>query len=158
MGVGAHLLRRHDRTKNDPSVTRISSFPCFSPFASHLPTAAYIAPGPLGAVGHRWAIVAMGPPLRYVCPPMEPAAHEEAPRILVVDDEKVIREILADFLTLEGYVVRTVEDGQSAMRELQRRSYNLVISDLKMPSLGGLELLAEIAEAKINVLTIIMTG
>jgi response regulator RpfG family c-di-GMP phosphodiesterase len=89
---------------------------------------------------------------------MEAAAQEEAPRILVVDDEKVIRDILADFLGLEGYLVRTVEDGASAIQELQRRSYNLVISDLKMPGVGGLELLAFIAESKLNVVSIIMTG
>src|SRR5262249_40986854 len=89
---------------------------------------------------------------------MEYHLHDESPRVLVVDDEKVIREILSDFLTMEGYVVRTVEDGQAALRELQRRSYNLVISDLKMPNMGGLELLEQIAEQNINVLTVIMTG
>src|SRR5438105_14488637 len=89
---------------------------------------------------------------------MEYQLHEESPRVLVVDDEKVIREILSDFLTMEGYVVRTVEDGQSALRELQRRSYNLVISDLKMPNMGGLELLEQISENNLNVLTVIMTG
>ncbi|HEX9101385.1 MAG TPA: response regulator, partial [Polyangia bacterium] len=78
--------------------------------------------------------------------------------MLVVDDEKVIREILSDFLTMEGYVVRTVEDGDAALRELERRSYNLVISDLKMPGMGGLELLEKISDLKANVLTVIMTG
>jgi response regulator RpfG family c-di-GMP phosphodiesterase len=82
----------------------------------------------------------------------------EAPRILVVDDEKVIREILADFLTMEGYVVHAVEDGAQALEELHRRSYNLVISDLKMPNLGGLELIQRISEESIPVLTVIMTG
>src|SRR5207248_10563578 len=61
-------------------------------------------------------------------------------------------------LTMEGYVVRTVEDGDAALRELERRSYNLVISDLKMPGMGGLELLEKIADLKANVLTVIMTG
>src|SRR4051794_3620554 len=89
---------------------------------------------------------------------MEYQVHEESPRVLVVDDEKVIREILSDFLTMEGYVVRTVEDGDAALRELERRTYNLVISDLKMPGMGGLELLEKIAELKTNVLTVIMTG
>ena len=89
---------------------------------------------------------------------MEYQVHEESPRVLVVDDEKVIREILSDFLTMEGYVVRTVEDGDAALRELERRSYNLVISDLKMPGMGGLELLERIKELKANVLTVIMTG
>jgi len=48
--------------------------------------------------------------------------NTESPRILVVDDERVIREMLSDFLGLEGYVVRTVEDGVQALEELQRRS------------------------------------
>src|SRR5579862_7041822 len=90
---------------------------------------------------------------------MEPQLlSEESPRVLVVDDEKVIREILSDFLTMEGYVVRTVENGESALTELERRSYNLVISDLKMPGMGGLELLERISELRQNVLTVIMTG
>src|ERR1700760_1822877 len=89
---------------------------------------------------------------------MEYQVHEESPRVLVVDDEKVIREILSDFLTMEGYVVRAVEDGDAALRELERRSYNLVISDLKMPGMGGLELLERIDELKANVLTVSMTG
>src|SRR5205823_5246074 len=84
--------------------------------------------------------------------------HPESPRILVVDDEKVIREILSDFLTMEGYVVRTVEDGVEALKELTKRSYNLVISDLKMPNMGGLELIEKITEQQIPVLTVIMTG
>jgi response regulator RpfG family c-di-GMP phosphodiesterase len=82
----------------------------------------------------------------------------DTPRILVVDDERVIREILSDFLSLEGYVVRTVEDGEEALKELQRRSYNLVISDLKMPNMTGLELIERITALGIPVLTVIMTG
>ena len=45
---------------------------------------------------------------------MEHPIHDEPPRILVVDDEKVIREILADFLSMEGFWVRTAEDGPVA--------------------------------------------
>jgi DNA-binding NtrC family response regulator len=75
-----------------------------------------------------------------------------------VDDEKVIREILSEFLTMEGYVVRSVEDGERALSELRTRPYDLVISDLKMPRLSGLQLLEKITEENINVLTVIMTG
>jgi response regulator RpfG family c-di-GMP phosphodiesterase len=88
----------------------------------------------------------------------EPTGAPERSRILVVDDEKVIREILADFLDMEGYVVHTVEDGAEALKELHRRSYNLVISDLKMPNMGGLELIQKITEESLPVLTVIMTG
>jgi response regulator RpfG family c-di-GMP phosphodiesterase len=86
------------------------------------------------------------------------AEAAESARILVVDDEKVIREILAEFLTLEGYVVRSVEDGEKALAELRMRPYDLVISDLKMPRVSGLQLLEKITEENINVLTVIMTG
>ncbi len=95
-------------------------------------------------------------------PPMaeqhDSAAAEERPRVLVVDDEKFIRDILADFLGMEGYVVRTAEDGRSAVRELERARYDMVISDLKMPNLGGIELLKEIARTSPDTLTVIMTG
>lgn len=89
---------------------------------------------------------------------MEYSFHEESYRVLVVDDEKVIREILSDFLSMEGYVVRTVEDGIQALQELEQRSYNLVITDLKMPRMGGLELLEEINRRDWTVLCVIMTG
>src|SRR5271155_3456104 len=83
---------------------------------------------------------------------------EDRPRILVVDDEKVIRDMLADFLGMEGYVVRTAEDGTSALGELQRSHYDLVISDLKMPRMGGIALLDEIGKTAPDALTVIMTG
>ncbi|MEM9192983.1 MAG: HD domain-containing phosphohydrolase [Myxococcota bacterium] len=86
------------------------------------------------------------------------ASPEEQPRILVVDDEKVIREILADFLSMEGFGVRTAEDGSAALVELSRNHYDLVLSDLKMPNMGGLELLGAISKHTPNVVTVIMTG
>ena len=89
---------------------------------------------------------------------MEPQTVHETPRILVVDDEQVIREILADFLSMEGFWVRTAEDGSAALVELSRNQYDLVLSDLKMPNMGGLELLRAISEHTPNVVTIIMTG
>src|SRR3954452_23902695 len=85
-------------------------------------------------------------------------SNEERPRVLIVDDEKFIRDILADFLGMEGYVVRTAEDGQAALTELNHSHYDLVISDLKMPRMGGIELLEQIGTAAPNALTVIMTG
>jgi len=83
---------------------------------------------------------------------------EETPRVLVVDDERFIRDILADFLGMEGYSVRTAEDGVTALRELQKNRYDLVISDLKMPKMGGLDLLHEVSRHSPDTLTVIMTG
>jgi response regulator RpfG family c-di-GMP phosphodiesterase len=83
---------------------------------------------------------------------------EDRPRVLVVDDEKFIRDIIADFLGMEGYIVRTAEDGSSAVSELERARYDMVISDLKMPRMGGLDLLKEVSKTHPDTLTVIMTG
>jgi response regulator RpfG family c-di-GMP phosphodiesterase len=84
--------------------------------------------------------------------------HDERARVLIVDDEKFIRDILADFLGMEGYHVRTAEDGAAALNELNHAHYDLIISDLKMPRMGGIELLEAIGSAAPNALTVIMTG
>jgi response regulator RpfG family c-di-GMP phosphodiesterase len=83
---------------------------------------------------------------------------EDIPRVLVVDDEAVIREILSDFLSMEGYAVQSVDGGEAAVEELLARPYNLVVSDLKMPNFSGLDLLEKIREHQLDVITIIMTG
>jgi response regulator RpfG family c-di-GMP phosphodiesterase len=93
-----------------------------------------------------------------VLEPMSTSGEGERPRVLIVDDEKFIRDILADFLGMEGYIVRTAEDGTAALTELHSAHYDLVISDLKMPRMGGIELLDAIGTAAPNALTVIMTG
>nr|HEX4312455.1 HD domain-containing phosphohydrolase [Kofleriaceae bacterium] len=86
------------------------------------------------------------------------AEGTESARILVVDDERVIREILAEFLALEGFSVHTVEDGEKALTELRLHPYDLLITDLKMPRLSGLQLLEKIEQERLGVLTVLMTG
>ncbi|HTJ83343.1 MAG TPA: response regulator, partial [Polyangiaceae bacterium] len=83
---------------------------------------------------------------------------DERPRVLVVDDEKVIRDMLAEFLGMEGYLVETAEDGLAAVNALERSSFDLVISDLKMPRMGGIALLDAVGKTAPNALTVIMTG
>ena len=80
------------------------------------------------------------------------------PRVLVVDDEQVIREILSDFLVMEGYQVLTAGDGQQALTILENETVHMVISDLKMPVMGGLELLGHIRARYPELVTLIMTG
>jgi EAL domain-containing protein (putative c-di-GMP-specific phosphodiesterase class I)/CheY-like chemotaxis protein len=78
--------------------------------------------------------------------------------VLVVDDEPAIRRVLSDFLKIEGFSVDTAPDGEVALSLLARAQYDVVISDLKMPKVGGLELLGDIARLNPEALTIVMTG
>jgi response regulator RpfG family c-di-GMP phosphodiesterase len=89
---------------------------------------------------------------------MYESTHDDSPRILVVDDEEVIRDILADFLAMEGFEVRTAADGAAALNELTRGHCDIVLSDLKMPNMGGIELLEVISREWPQLVTIIMTG
>ena len=66
------------------------------------------------------------------------------PRILVVDDEPSIRKVLHAQLTREGYEVDAAADGAAAIERLAAAPWNLVVSDLRMPGIGGLELLAHV--------------
>ena len=86
------------------------------------------------------------------------SAKPEAARILVVDDERVIRDILTDFLVMEGYVVSSAADGQEALDLLARESVDLVVTDLKMPNLGGIELIEQLSKLKEPPVILVMTG
>jgi two-component system, NtrC family, response regulator PilR len=66
------------------------------------------------------------------------------PRILVVDDEESIREFLEIMLRKEGYEITCAEDGQKALDVIKKRAFDMVISDLQMPNMSGLELLKEV--------------
>ncbi|MCE3009636.1 MAG: sigma-54 dependent transcriptional regulator [Proteobacteria bacterium] len=68
------------------------------------------------------------------------------PRILVVDDEESIREFLEIMLKKEGYEVTCAEDGAKAKDLLIKKNFNMIISDLQMPNMTGLELLKHVRE------------
>lgn len=80
------------------------------------------------------------------------------PRILVVDDEESIREFLDIMLRKEGYEVTCVEDGQKAIDTLKKKSFDLLISDLQMPNVTGIELLKHCREAYPDLLFMMITA
>ena len=80
------------------------------------------------------------------------------PRILVVDDEESIREFLNIMLKKEGYDVTCVEDGQKAEEVLRKKTFEMVISDLQMPHITGLELLKIVKENYPNTLFMLITA
>ncbi len=79
-------------------------------------------------------------------------------RILVVDDERVILQFLEEVLAGEGYEVETAGGGALAIQRINAVPFDLVLTDLKMPSVGGIEILHHIARLDRNIMTIVMTG
>lgn len=67
-------------------------------------------------------------------------------RILVVDDEESLREVLTIMLHREGYQVESAVDGEQALLRLRETHFDLVISDIQMPRLDGLQLLSQVKE------------
>ncbi|MBL8140098.1 MAG: response regulator, partial [Acidobacteria bacterium] len=63
------------------------------------------------------------------------------PRVLVVDDERSMRELLYIMLRREGYEVTLAESGEQALAALGRHAFDLVISDIRMPDMSGVDVL-----------------
>ncbi|AFV84885.1 sigma 54-interacting transcriptional regulator [Alteromonas mediterranea] len=80
------------------------------------------------------------------------------PNLLLVDDDKSLLRLLTIRLEGEGYDVTAVEDGQSALRKLQNDSFDVVLSDLRMPGLDGLSLFEEIMGIRKDIPVILMTA
>ena len=70
----------------------------------------------------------------------------ERPWILVVDDESIIAQLIADVLGGEGYEVDTAPHGLAALDRLVNRTYDVILSDLRMPELDGLGFFREIEQ------------
>ena len=79
-------------------------------------------------------------------------------RILVVDDEESIREFLEIMLKKEGYEVTTAEDGQKAKEVLLKKSFDMVISDMQMPHVTGIELLKHVKDSYPDVVFMMITA
>jgi PAS domain S-box-containing protein len=79
-------------------------------------------------------------------------------RVLVVDDEPAIRLVLTQFLERRGHVVHAASDGGAALHLLEAGSYDVILSDLRMPGLGGEALLHRLRQRGIGGRLVIMTG
>ena len=79
-------------------------------------------------------------------------------RILIVEDEAAMGDLLNSFFTDKGYNITTVQNGEEAIARLEEEDYALVITDIKLPGMSGLELLARIRLDWQDVAAIIMTA
>ena len=80
------------------------------------------------------------------------------PSILVVDDELIVRDSLSDWLAEDGYNVATAKNGTEALSMVRKRDWDVLLVDLKMPGLSGLEVLSKVKEINPNIPVIIMTA
>jgi putative nucleotidyltransferase with HDIG domain len=79
-------------------------------------------------------------------------------KILIVDDEDMIRELCSHILLSEGYQVTTASNGMEALEELSRATPELMITDIRMPGIDGLELFERVKSRKQDIVTIFITG
>jgi excisionase family DNA binding protein len=90
-------------------------------------------------------------------PAPAPAARER-PRVLVVDDEASIREMLSKTLALAEYDVDVAPDGRTALDRMRLFTYDLLITDLKMPGMDGMTVIREAKRLKPDLPVVIITG
>lgn len=81
-----------------------------------------------------------------------------ATKILLVDDDAALRQVIKYKLDQKGYRVTVATDGEQALSELKRRSFDLILSDIKMPNVGGVELLVKGRKIRPEISVILMTA
>jgi len=79
-------------------------------------------------------------------------------KVLIVDDEEVARLTLAEILRLEGYEIKAVSSGEAAVEELDRESYHVMILDLKMTGMSGMDVIREMVDRIPGLAVIVLTA
>ena len=82
----------------------------------------------------------------------------EKTKILVVDDQESVRDILSNMLTREGYEVITAPTGSEALEKIKEKNFSLVISDIKMPKMDGFGVLRGVKSTNPNIPVIFLTA
>lgn len=79
-------------------------------------------------------------------------------RVLVVDDDQDTRELVVDVLRQEGYQIRSCATGEQAVALLAQETFDLILSDIKMPGITGVELLRHVRARGLDTIVILMTA
>lgn len=78
--------------------------------------------------------------------------------ILIIDDEKAIRKTLTEILSYEGYKIEEAGDGEEGLKKFREKNYDVVLCDIKMPKLDGIEFLDKARETNPDVPVIMISG
>ena len=79
-------------------------------------------------------------------------------KILVIDDERAIRNSLKEILSDEGYAVETAENGEEGLQAADKEKYDVIFCDIKMPGMDGIEVLGKLVEAGIETPVVMISG
>src|SRR5262245_52528310 len=80
------------------------------------------------------------------------------PEILIIDDEKAIRKALTEILSAEGYRTEEAGDGEEGLKKFREKAYDVVLCDIKMPKIDGIEFLQKAGESNPDVPVIMISG
>ncbi len=78
--------------------------------------------------------------------------------ILIIDDEKSIRKTLGEILSFEGYKIEEASDGEEGLKKFKEKNYDVVLCDIKMPKIDGIEFLQKAGESNPDVPIIMISG
>jgi DNA-binding NtrC family response regulator len=78
--------------------------------------------------------------------------------ILIIDDEKAIRKTLSEILSYEGYKIEEAGDGEEGLRRFRDKTFDVVLCDIKMPKIDGIEFLEKVRESNPDVPVIMISG
>src|SRR6185436_1792128 len=78
--------------------------------------------------------------------------------ILIIDDEKAIRKTLTEILSFEGYKLEEAADGEEGLKKFREKNYDLVLCDIKMPKLDGIEFLQKAGEINPDIPVVMISG
>lgn len=79
-------------------------------------------------------------------------------RILIVDDEEGYRKVLANSLADLGFETKAVNNGFDALEEIKRQRYSIILLDVKMPGMDGIELLDQMQGMRFNLYIVVITA
>lgn len=82
----------------------------------------------------------------------------KATSVLYVDDEETLRSLVQDQLTLEGFSVETADDGDTAVSMVSKKTYDVILLDVRMPRMSGMEVLKHLKQKKVYSRVIMLTG
>ncbi|WP_431216772.1 response regulator [Puia sp. P3] len=78
--------------------------------------------------------------------------------ILIIDDEKAIRKTLSEILSYEGYKIDEAGDGEDGLKKIKEKEYDVILCDIKMPKIDGIEFLEKAKETNPDVPIIMISG